>query len=203
MAIDLFGTILSSAVSWGVGRILDVFLTCDGCGNRFRQQIGNGQSNTLGCKNCWREIIQFTNACEHTVHKNGQVGHVGAKLGIGFYIGEDPAEKPGWFQGKTKYPEWLFFPAATRARDMKGRQFVEVGEIRDYDTGMVYSQHQVVVSPPHDDSRWYENHRIAIPWTNIPEEHRIKNKVFAIDMKIKSVYGDVLCEDRHLTTLWK
>lgn len=202
MTIDLFGMVLSSAVSWGIDRLLDVTLSCDNCDHRFSGRIVNCQANALGCRNCSREIIQFTNACDYTVARDGKIGHVGARLLGGYMVGKDPLEK-GWFSSGKDYPDWLFFNSAIRARDMQGRQFVVEGEIADYNTGDVYSRNQAIYTPDNNDARWYDKYgRIPVCWKYIPEQYRDK-RIFAIDLKIKSKYGDVLCKDRIVTSLWK
>jgi hypothetical protein len=199
MVFDLFGMILESAISWGVGRILDVLFTCDYCGQKEHTQIGNVQTNYLGCTNCSREIVQFTNACDFTVGTDGETGHVGAKLLGGYSVTKDPAE-PSWLS--KEYEGWLFFPIAARARDMLGKQFVVTGEVVDYNTGIVYVHNDTIYTPPYADSRWYDNCRMPLKWMDIPEDAR-DSRVFAIDLMVRSRYGDVLCEDRRLEQLWK
>ena len=157
--------VLSGVVSWGIGRILDVVLKCDRCGERMNSRVGNRQINTLACKNCWHEVIQFTNACDYTVSPDGYVGHVSGKLLGGFSVGEDPANRG--FVAK-KYPDWIFSYTAFRARDMLGKQFVVVGKITDYSSGTVYAKNEVIYTPSYQDSRWYDNSCIALRWKDIP-----------------------------------
>ena len=79
MAIDLFGLILSSGVSWGVGKVLMYSFSAIAVGSE-RILVGNAQFNSLGCRNCSHSTNQFTNACSLTVGENGRVGHVGLRF---------------------------------------------------------------------------------------------------------------------------
>lgn len=198
--IDLFSMVLSGAISWGVGRILDTLVTCDRCGQRDPSTIGNVQVNHLGCRNCHQEVIQFTNACDFTLGPNREVGHVAAKFRGGYAVDLNPSEK-GWFQPRRE--GWLYFYTAARAKDMLGKQFVISGAIVDYENGVVYTKRDVVYEPIYQDCQWYNPAEcIALRWHDIPENCR-DQRVFAIDLKVRSRYGDVLCEDRRIEQLWK
>lgn len=197
--VKLCEVVLTSAVSWGVGRLLDAMITCDNCGQRAPSHLGNCQRNTLGCRNCWQEVIQFTNACDFTVAPDGHVAHVGALFRGGWQWDRDPADK-GFFA--KNYEGWVFFNAAMRARDMRGKQFVLNATLSDYNSGEQFTSRDVIYNPTYADSRWYDNFSVDLRGYDVPNEQR-DSRVMAVDMRIKSRYGDVLAEDRLLANLWK
>ncbi|TVL96654.1 MAG: hypothetical protein CV087_23460 [Candidatus Brocadia sp. WS118] len=192
MAIDLFGMVLSGAVSWGVGKILDVVITCDYCTEEFEEQIANVQENYLGCPNCYTEIVQYTNACDFTVDNDGRIGHISAKFLRSFSEGWDPIDD------YEHYPDWLFFDAAMRAIAMQDKQIVLSGQISDYNSGIIYTSNDSICTAESFDTVWYDDLRIPLNWTDIPEEVR-DYRIFAIDLFVKSRYGDILNTDRFLT----
>lgn len=196
MAIDLFSMIVAGGISWGIGKILDVFISCDLCGQKDRVRIGNVQFNNLGCSNCYREIVQFTNASDFTVDQKGRVGHVGAKLLGDYSLNVNPAEE-------RIYEGWLYFYVEARALDMLNRQFVLSCEILDFESGIIVSKgRSEIYTSAYQDSRWYEGAFLAVRWDQIPDAYR-DNRIFAIDLKVRSEYGHLLCEHRRLEKLWK
>lgn len=73
----MFDMFLSGAVSWGVGKALDVLTKCEHCSEENNQSICNVDYNHIECSNCHKETEQFTNACDYTVNrKSKQIGHV-------------------------------------------------------------------------------------------------------------------------------
>ena len=193
--VELFGVVLTSAVSWGVGKILDATLECFRCHRTSPSRIGNAQRNSLGCTNCWQEHVQFTNACDYTVAPSGRVGHVGAVFRGGWSIDHDP------YNGKS-HRGWAFFYTALRARDLANRQFVVAGELSDYNRRITYSTWDNIYMPNGSDSRWYENERLPLRWDTVPDEDR-DSRIFAVDLTIRSRYRDELFNERLLVQLWK
>ena len=200
MAIDLFGMALSGVVSRGVGKVFDAIISCDHCGQQENTRVGNIQLNQLGCKNCWKETSQFTNACDYTINNTSkEIGHVAALFTGGYSVNRNPSEC-GWFPPDRT--GWLYFYINARAIGMLGKQFVITGKIVDYNSGSIYTQRDVIYNVPYQDTTWYGNHHFALSWHDIPESERY-SKPFAIDLIVKSEYGDVLCKDRRLENLWK
>lgn len=198
MWIDLLKMILSGAISFMAGEILKVIVYCPECDNQQIEKIGNIQYNTISCKNCSHEVIQFTNACNTTIGKEGEIGHAAAKFIKGYSIAIDPQDKSIF---KKKYDDWLFFNMAVRSLGLEDIDFVIKGEISDYDSGKIYTTKEEIYHPVYYDAIWYENARIPLRWNVIPKHER-DDRIFAIDLKVLSRYGDLLCEDRILKKLF-
>lgn len=91
--VDLFGMVLSGAVSWGVAKSLDVLVECPRCAERDKARIANVEVNRIQCRNCQLGTGQFTNACEFTVDRQtGRIGHAMASASAKPWAGHCPGE---------------------------------------------------------------------------------------------------------------
>lgn len=196
MAIDLFGMILSSGVSWGVGKALDVLLECSRCGERADARIGNAQLNSLGCRNCSHSVSQFTNACNLTVGQNGRLGHVGLRFD---YL--EHTYDPKKFFPTNKYG-YLYFGSEVRAHHLDGKQFVIAHRLLDYNSGRVYAEtNGAIYTPQWDDAVWKPKSSSSIYFPSIPHPEQ-NDRILAVEVFAKSNMGDILCRERILLRLW-
>ena len=196
--VDIFGAVISGAIGWGTGKVLDAVVECLRCQYRFEDRLGNVQLNTIGCTNCWCEVAQFVNACDYTLTEGKRVGMVAATFLGGWKHDSNPSER-GLFAPKRE--GWVYFDTNVRSLDMIGRQFVITGELSDYNSGAVYATSDRIYTPGnHRDWQWNQDH-LSLFRNHVPAEHR-DGRVFAVDLKIRSPHGDVLSEKRLLANLW-
>jgi hypothetical protein len=196
MAIDLFGMILSSGVSWGMGKVLDVLLGCSRCGERADARIGNAQLNSLGCRNCSHSVNQFTNACSLTVDQSGRIGHVGLRFE---YL--EHTYDPKKFFSANRYG-YLYFGSELRAQQLNGRQFVIGHHLLDYNSGKVYTESNgMIYTPRWDDTIWTPKSSSSVYFPSIPHPEQ-NDRILALELFAKSNMGDILCRDRVLFRLW-
>lgn len=198
MAIDLITPILVSGLKWGAGKILDVVWNCLTCGDQREQTIGNVQQNTYGCTNCWRDVNQFTNACEFTVGADRHIGHAASSFRGGWAHNRKPGEE------KTSAPThegWVYFTTRTQAVGLSGKQFLGRVILLDFDSQVEYTRWDYIYAPTYHASTWKEDW-MRIRKSDIPQERR-NRKIFAVDLQTLSRYGDLLSEDRLLCKLWQ
>jgi hypothetical protein len=196
MAIDLFGLILSSGVSWGVGKVLDVLLECNRCGERADTRIGNAQLNSLGCRNCSHSVNQFTNACGLTVGQNGRLGHVGLRLG---YL--EHTYDPKKFITSNKYG-YLYFGSEVRAHRLSAKQFVISRRLLDYNSEKVYAESGgIIYTSQWDDTIWTPKSSSSLYFPTIPQSEQ-DDRILAVEILARSNMGDILCRERVLLRLW-
>jgi len=194
--INLAPMILTAGMSWGIGRTLDVLVKCFNCDYVKNERIANVQKNELGCYNCGQEYVQFTNACDFTVSPDRNIAHVGAIFRGGFGVDVDPVDS-------RDLPGWLFFYTSLRMRGFMGKQVVVKGELQDYDGREVFSEYSMIYPLAQPDV-CFNNERQSLPvrWDSVPVEYR-DERIFAVDLKILSKYGDLLFQERYLTHIWK
>lgn len=200
--ISLWNLIISSGVSWAVGKALDVIVDCIGCGQRNNQRIKNTAWNHLYCQNCQKENLQFTNICNTTVNRNGEIGSVAIALSKNWTVKIDPSDKSWLF--KKKWDDYIFFLYKGRTLAMLNTDIVLKGVLSDYNTNQIYTDFEVILTPNYHDCLYGEDNtaRMHFNWKDIPEDKR-DNRIFAIDTIVQSRYGDKLTEDRILTNLWE
>jgi hypothetical protein len=197
--IDILGLFIEKAVSWGIDKVFEVVVECDHCGEEWDQRIENSNTNHFGCKNCNKQVVQFTNACNTTVSRNGEIGHTASKVSRNYTVGVDPLDK-SWFS-KAQYPSLVFFPLIVRAKSLSDTDIVLFGNISDYDTKQVFDSYQQILTSNYYDCSWNEL-RTFYNWEKVPESKRQKGKIFAVDTVMKSRYGEVLHSDRIIINLF-
>ena len=171
MDIDLFSVFVDGGASWGVGRILDVLISCPNCGDRRETDIGNAQKNYLDCRNCHVELEQFTNACDLTVNRTSrQIGHAAFRFrGSNKYFWKSPDLISEIFSNKSP-KERLSTSLMIRTEGLKGRSvtvatavvngFVGSLDEDEYKDSIMNAKDNVigedykVLAPKHNDSVW-------------------------------------------------
>lgn len=198
MALDLFSMVLSGAVSWSVGKIIDVGIRCWQCGEKWDDKIGNAQFNDLGCKNCWTQNRQFTNACDFTVNNEFEIAQTAFKFNGNWKWNYDPTEKSLF---KTKYKDFIFFPGQMRILGLENKQIVIEANISEFESGIVHAKMQKIFVP---DTYDFYNDKVCLDLNTEDLPNKIKDdRIIAVEIKILSKYNDLLCKDRLLGNFWK
>lgn len=191
--MDLFSMFLHGAMSWGVGRILEVVTRCFRCGQQDERDIGNVQTNWLECSNCHEELEQFTNACDFTVDRRSQeIGH--AIWGPWEYKYEWVKEG-GIFQPTN---HMLRIPFRIRTRGLSGRAIVVETELSRYRDESFITSHESVIYPSSNATRHTCAH--LYPDSNFDRDDQ---GIIAVDIRLMSEYKDVLYEDRRIIKPWR
>lgn len=170
--IDLFSVVLSSAVSWGVRRLLDATVNCRRCGTAHYRDVENSNTNAFRCHRCNHRLAEYVNATEHTTNRNGAV--VGAQI------------------YGTHWPSWRNSFEMYYSLDVVNSAYQEVAvelllsEFR----GEVFHRYEFLRKPTADYTYWTDDW-IRVPVSNFPHAAG----TVAVDLNVYNVWGDHL--DRH------
>ena len=180
---DPFGILLSSAVSWGIGKILDALLDCFRCGYDHTRDIQNRQVNYFSCPSCYNSIDQYVNACDYTFNRNSR------RVGV---AGISSTWWKGW--GGVFNPD--FEPhCSVWTLDLKGRDQVIRLELGELGLGTFFHQ-DVALSTSYRHSIWRDI-KFRVP-SNIFPRHGC---TVTVDFKVLSDYNDLLATRRRLMAL--
>jgi hypothetical protein len=191
--MDLFSMFISSVVSWGVGKILDTMFKCNICGQETDVRIENQQTNNLECKNCHKEILQYTNACDFTINKkDGQIGHA-------IFAPKDFLWKWECGDGMFDLSEnILAIPFSMRIDGLKGRSVLFEVALKNFDTDSIIKTSRAVIYC--DKKKSLYDYKIRIHNDSINKQNK---GIVAVDARIITEYKDLLFEDRRLIKPWK
>ena len=197
----LFEMFLSGAVGWGVGRALDVLTCCSSCREKNGTRIGNAQFNDLECKNCHKNISQFTNCCQTTFDTStNQIGHGLLWTRDAQWELECRIEPQGFwestFGGGVKIQDHIKILYGVRLNGLKNRSVVVKRVLTCYKHGCpVFSEDLLCTVQTSDilfaDSVW-RVHRDRILYK---KDH---GDIFACDIYLESEFGDSLFQKRIL-----
>lgn len=200
--LELFTTILqagfTAAVTWTADQLLGVKHICSRCGQETKDEIANRRANTLGCKNCHKEVTQLTNACEATVHADGTIGHVKVEMNDRWHLEVNPYDKGVIFTKRQAGK--LFIPMEARFQHLLDRQFVCLYQLVAFHHGAVFHEEDTIYRATSDDLNWV-NHCLSLPYTSVPTTDR-DQRIFAVKVLVKSDRNDVLAEAVSLCKPW-
>jgi len=190
--MELFSMFLSGAISWGIGKILDIIFYCNTCSEPNDENIGNKQSNFLECSNCHKVIEQYTNACDFTIDKSTkQIGH-------GIFAPKDYLWL--WTCGDGLFDfsnNFLQIPYQHRIEGMKDRSVIFEAIFRKYDNDVVIKTFQDVLYCTYESS--YFDYSIRTHKDTFKDEHK---GIISVDARIMSDYRDVLYDNRRIIKPW-
>lgn len=189
--MDLFSvflnSLLSRAVDWAMGQILDVRSRCPVCGQRASLHIGNLQLNHMECSNCHKVTSQFTNACDFTISKQTlQIGHAALSNGSFLY------DWVGFYQFIMLSK--LVVPFNIQADGLSSRTLVLESLLRKFDDDKVVASRRTVLAPGSQSAQW-KDHCHEWPGRTLIN---VKSPVLICDARILSEFRDVLTEHRHV-----
>ncbi len=179
MAIDLFSIILTSATSWGVGRILDVVRGCV-CGGEKDREVENQAFNDHVCGRCGRSLTQYTNATSHTTNRNGSIASAHIS-NIRF----------------PKVKKLLNVHFDLDVVNSKHEDMVAKATLSEFN-GSVIDEHKMVFHPRRERWRYKKMTFVLAATAQLPE----KGCVIAVDFKAYNLWGDLLYEERKLGKYW-
>lgn len=173
--IDLFSVVLSSAVSWGVNRLLNSVVECYNCHSREYVDVDNIEYNDFSCGHCGHNLPEYINATDHTVNRNGSI--VAAQV-----------------HGIT-WPAWRNTFQLDYRLDVVNSKYQEIAvelllsEFR----GGEFHRYEAIYTPSHEYTNW-NNNWIRIAGSNFPDYPC----TVAIDLNIYNVWGDLIDNKRRL-----
>jgi hypothetical protein len=191
MGVDLFSIFLTKSAEWAIGKTLDVIWKCATCSEEKEGQIGNIMHNDIFCPNCHKEVNQFTHACDFTVQPSRKIAHIG----VGFDGDWNFHREWSWsdFDHVARHievPGWYLFDG------LKRQQLVEKNELIDYDNNTPYSRDETIWTPKsHYDKR---RMRLIGHFQDIPDHIWDVERLYALETRIQSRFGDVLARERYV-----
>jgi hypothetical protein len=175
MAIDLFSVVLSSAVSWGVNRLLDSALKCFRCGENQAAEPDNDAFNDFRCGSCRHSLHEYINATQHTVNRNKSV--VAAKV------------------HGTHWPAWREDFKIFYSLDVVNSPYQEivVELLLSKFRGDQFDRFESIRKPTNEYSYWTDTW-ISIPRACFPEEEC----TVAVDLNVYNIWRELLDRNRDL-----
>ena len=175
MPVDLFSVILSSGVSWGVGRLLDSLIDCHRCGSGRSVDVNNRSANSFRCYDCGHTLTEYVNATSNTVNRNRSV--VAAKI------------------HGTHWPSWQNNFKMYFSLDVVNSKYNEivVEAVLSRFRGPVFHRYEFIRKPTYDYTYWTDTW-FSIGAGNFPSE----GGTVAVDINVYNTWGDLLDTDRRL-----
>jgi hypothetical protein len=186
--VDLFSVALTAAADWTVRRALEVIVRCNVCRQPNKTTVNNGNRNHLTCRNCAKSLDQYTNACNFTVQKDGEIAHVGLDLATEHQY----LKKFCWTHLKTE-SKGIFVPGTFRFVGLKGRSVVEENFLRHFDSNAPIAQNDFVWTPKSNDCQY--SMRLDADISDV-DQTPLEGKVLCLETTVRSRFGDVLFTDR-------
>jgi hypothetical protein len=177
--MDLFSLILQSAVSWGVGRVLDTVTGCGRCGFVHKRTVDNHATSQLVCPKCQSWLDQYTNATQHTINRNRSVAAA--------YASNIHWEKWGGLWKPSFNPRFQVDCVNSKYEDLVVRFTLSKFQ------GSSFYQDEMILRPKWERGYWND-----ISWKVPVSQFPQGSGTFAVDVTVLNTWGDELHRARTL-----
>ncbi len=177
--MDVFSLILESAISWGVGRMLDTVAGCGNCGHRHDASVENESTGLIICPRCSGRLDQYTNATDHTVQANGAIA-AAQTSGIHW-------DSWGGFWDSPFNPHFRVDCVNSKYQDLVARLILSEFQGEEF-------QSTDIILRPNAERNYWDDLWWKVPKNNFP----IGSGTFALDVFLFNTWGDELHRARSL-----
>jgi hypothetical protein len=179
MAVELFSLVLDKAISWGIGYLLDTFVSCGKCNYSHNRSVNNYETSNLLCPKCNSLLDQYTNATNHTVNNNGSIAAA--------YVSNIHWDRWGNIWQPNFNPHFDIDIVNSKYED-----FVIRLKLYEFQSD-IFFQDETILRPRSERYQW-KDYWWKIPPNNFPD----KGGTFAVEIEVLNTWGDELHRKRSL-----